>query len=139
MRCDPRSDRGAVTTEIVIVLPILIALLFLVVAAGRLTDARSDVTAAARDAARMASLQRSAGAADVQAARAAADTVANERLNCRNGPTTQTDYEPGVMVHVVVSCTVDLRDLGFIAAPIPVRITGEAREPIDVHRSEAAP
>ena len=42
-----------VTTELVIVMPVLICFLFLVIAAGRLTDAKSDVVGAASDAARV--------------------------------------------------------------------------------------
>jgi len=61
------GDRGVVTTELVIVMPVLICFLFLVIAAGRLTDAKSDVVGAASDAARVASLQQSAGAAQAQA------------------------------------------------------------------------
>ena len=79
----PRPDRtgddsGVVTTEMVIILPVLIGFLFLVVLAGRLVDARSDIVGAANDAARAASLQVNAASAQVQAERAAADTVADD-------------------------------------------------------------
>jgi Flp pilus assembly protein TadG len=57
------EDGGAATTEMVLVMPVLIMFLFLVVAAGRLTDAKSDVVSAANDAARVASLQGSESAA----------------------------------------------------------------------------
>jgi hypothetical protein len=130
-----------VTTELVIVMPVLICFLFLVIAAGRLTDAKSDVVGAASDAARVASLQQSAGAARAQAQAAATDTVSGENLNCKDGPQVDTefvpsgDFERGATVHVEVTCTVDTRDLTFIGLPLSVTLFEEAWEPIDAHRS----
>jgi Flp pilus assembly protein TadG len=135
------GDRGVVTTELVIVMPVLICFLFLVIAAGRLTDAKSDVVGAASDAARVASLQQSAGAARAQAQAAATDTVSGENLNCENGPQVDTeflpsgDFERGATVHVEVTCTVNTRDLTFIGLPLSVTLFEEAWEPIDAHRS----
>jgi hypothetical protein len=130
-----------VTTELVIVMPVLICFLFLVIAAGRLTDAKSDVVGAASDAARVASLQQSAGAARAQAQAAATDTVSGENLNCKDGPRVDTEFLPsgeferGATVHVEVTCTVDTRDLTFIGLPLRVTLFEEAWEPIDAHRS----
>jgi TadE-like protein len=135
------GDRGVVTTELVIVMPVLICFLFLVIAAGRLTDAKSDVVGAASDAARVASLQQSAGAARAQAQAAATDTVSGENLNCEDGPQVDTeflpsgDFERGATVHVEVTCTVNTRDLTFIGLPLSVTLFEEAWEPIDAHRS----
>ena len=134
-------DRGVVTTELVIVMPVLISFLFLVIAAGRLTDAKSDVVGAASDAARVASLQESAAAARAQAQAAATDTVSGENLNCKDGPRVDTEFLPsgeferGATVHVEVTCTVDTRDLTFIGLPLRVTLFEEAWEPIDAHRS----
>jgi Flp pilus assembly protein TadG len=136
-----RGDRGVATTEMVIVMPVLICFLFLVIAAGRLTDAKSDVVGAASDAARVASLQQSAGAARIQAQAAATDTVSGENLNCKGGPQVDTHFLPagqfvrGATVHVVVTCTVDTRDLTYIGLPVRVTLVEEAWEPIDAHRS----
>jgi TadE-like protein len=135
------GDRGVVTTELVIVMPVLICFLFLVIAAGRLTDAKSDVVGAASDAARVASLQQSAAAARAQAQAAATDTVSGENLNCKDGPQVNTEFLPrgeferGATVHVEVTCIVDTRDLTFIGLPLTVRLFEEAWEPIDTHRS----
>jgi TadE-like protein len=135
------GDRGVVTTELVIVMPVLICFLFLVIAAGRLTDAKSDVVGAASDAARVASLQQSAGAARAQAQAAATDTVSGENLNCKDGPQVDTEFLPsgeferGATVHVEVTCTVNTRDLTFIGLPLSVTLFEEAWEPIDAHRS----
>jgi Flp pilus assembly protein TadG len=135
------GDRGVVTTEMVLVMPVLICLLFLVIAAGRLTDAKSDVVGAASDAARVASLQDNAGDARTQAQAAATDTVSGENLNCRGGPEVALTFLPdgrferGATVHVEVTCTVDTRDLTYIGLPVSVTLVEEAWEPIDEHRS----
>ena len=137
-----RSDRGAVTSEFVLVTPILIGFLCLVILTGRLVDARSDVIGAANDAARVASLQQTGGAAEAQAALAAQDSVDQEGIDCSGGgPTVQTNFEPdgsfarGNTVHVTVTCVVDTADLAFLNIPGSMTIDAEAREPIDEHRS----
>jgi Flp pilus assembly protein TadG len=137
-----------ITTELVIVLPILVAFLFLLVLAGRLTDARSDVVGAANDAARAASLQRNETAAQRQAEVAARATVNGERLNCSgSGPTVAvatfvsgSDTAPaafgrGADVRVTVTCVVNTRDLTFIGVGTTVTLTEVAWEPIDPYRS----
>jgi Flp pilus assembly protein TadG len=137
-----------ITTELVIVLPVLVAFLFLLVLAGRLTDARSDVVGAANDAARAASLQRNQTAAQSQAQAAARATVDDERLNCTGtGPTVDvatvrsgTENEAaafgrGADVRVTVTCVVDTRDLAFIGVGTTVTLTEVAWEPIDPYRS----
>jgi len=137
-----------ITTELVIVLPILVAFLFMLVLAGRLTDARSDVVGAANDAARAASLQRNQDAAQAQAQAAARDTVAGERLSCRGeGPTVEVDtvrsgtegevapFGRGADVRVTVTCEVNTSDLTFIGVGTTVTLTEVAWEPIDPYRS----
>jgi Flp pilus assembly protein TadG len=137
-----RSDRGSASTEFVLIMPALIAFLFLLLAAGRLTDAKSDIVGAASDAARAASVQPTAGQANAAAAAAADDTVSGERLNCSGGgPQVDADYEPvfqrGAIVHITVTCTVNVSDLSYIGFGPSVTLTEEAWEPIDAHRSQA--
>jgi len=132
-------ERGSVTVELVLILPVLLGFLFLMVAAGRLSDAKSDVVAATADAARAASLQRTQAAAEAQAEEAAQDTVSGERLNCQGGPDVTTTFlggfGPGGTVHVVVHCAVATRDLTLVGLPVTVDLHDEAWEPIDTNRS----
>jgi Flp pilus assembly protein TadG len=137
-----RSDRGSASTEFVLITPALIAFLFLLLAAGRLTDAKSDIVGAASDAARAASVQPTAGQANAAAAAAADDTVSGERLNCSGGgPQVEAKYLPefqrGAIVHITVTCTVNVSDLSYIGFGPSVTLTEEAWEPIDAHRSQA--
>jgi hypothetical protein len=134
-----RSDRGAVTTELVLLTPLLLAFLCLVILTGRLVDARSDVVGAANDAARVASLQQTAAAAQTQGQLAATDSVSGERLNCVGGPQVEMDFDPaferGATVHVIVNCDVNTSDLASVGVPGIITIREEAWEPIDAHRS----
>lgn len=137
-----RSDQGSATSEFVVTAPILIGFLSLVILAGRLVDARSDVIGAANDAARIASLQQTGDAAAAQAGVAAEDSVAQEGIDCSGGgPTVQTNFLPdgferGNTVHVTVTCEVDVSDLAFLnLGVLNMDIEAEAWEPIDEHRS----
>lgn len=143
-RAGSSDERGAASTEMVLVMPVLIVFLFLVVAAGRLTDAKSDVVAAANDAARAASLSPvgdGQGAAVARAQSAAAATVSGEGMGCQGGGpqvslTFTPAFEPGATIHVVVTCDVHTGDLALLNLPGVITVTEHAWEPIDAHRSQ---
>jgi hypothetical protein len=135
------GDRGLVTTELVLVTPLLIAFLFLLLAAGRLVDAKGDVVSAANDAARVASLQLTLGAAETQAQLAAEDTLAGEGLSCQGGVRVDLvvsgGFGRGGVVEANIECDVDTSDLGLLTDSLGgvVTVHEQAREPIDTHRS----
>src|SRR5690606_5351278 len=52
-----RSERGSMAVELVILAPLLMAFVMLIVLVGRFVTVQGDIDAAARDAARAASLQ----------------------------------------------------------------------------------
>jgi len=135
----PAGVRGAATTEMVLIFPVLILFLFFVVAAGRLTDAKSDVVSAASDAARAASIQGSQGAATSAARDIAEETLDGEGVQCDGGARVEMRYEPefgrGATVHAIVRCDVRTDDLALLNLPGVVTITQEAYEPIDSYRS----
>jgi Flp pilus assembly protein TadG len=134
------DDAGTVTTELVLVMPLLIAFLLFVLLAGYLVDAKSDIVGAAADAARAASLQNSAAAAQTQAQAAAQATVADEGIDCAGGPQVTVGintpaFGPGTIVHVHVECTVDAGDLTFIGIIGNPVLKEDAWEQVDLHRS----
>jgi Flp pilus assembly protein TadG len=140
LRARSPDERGAATTEMVLIMPVLISFLFLVVAAGRLTDAKSDVVGAANDAARAASLAGTQGAAVADARAAAAATVSGEGMGCEGGgPQVDLSFTPaferGATVHVTVTCDVHTGDLALLNLPGVITVTEHAWEPIDAHRS----
>jgi hypothetical protein len=132
-------DRGAATTELVLITPVLIVFLFLVVAAGRLTDAKSDVVSAASDAARAASLEGTEDAARAAAADIAEQTLAGEGIECDGGADVQVMFDPefgrGATVHAIVRCDVSTGDLALMNLPGVITVTQHAYESIDTHRS----
>lgn len=130
------GERGAATTELVLVTPLLLMLLVFATLAGRLTGARGEVSAAARDAARAASIQRSAAAAGPAASAAADATLADHDFRCTS-VRTDTDvsgFERGGMVAVEVRCDVELRDLSPLPLPGSRTVAAEAVEVVDEFR-----
>ncbi|HEX6420535.1 MAG TPA: TadE family protein [Acidimicrobiales bacterium] len=135
------GDGGAAATELVLVMPVLVAFLFLVVAAGRLVDARSDVVSAASDAARAASLQTTWAAATDRAESIAQATLAGEGITCQGGPQTTVQvaggggFGPGATLRVTVVCDVPTGDLALLNLPGVVSVREEAWEIVDAYRS----
>ncbi|WP_067826286.1 TadE/TadG family type IV pilus assembly protein [Actinomadura kijaniata] len=130
-----RDDQGSMSLEMVLITPLFVAFLLLLAGAGRLVDAKSQMDGAARDAARAASVARSAGGAQGMAQDAAAATLRTSRW-CAGGPRVSTDtgaWGPGGRVAVTITCDVDLGDLAFIGLPGSRTLTGRALAPIDTY------
>ena len=130
------SERGAATTELVLVTPIIIALLLLVALAGRITMARADVVAASRDAARAASLQRTSGAARTEGIAAAEATLSARGIECEDldVQVDVTDFRAGGTVTADVDCSIRVGDLALIRAPGAISANARAVEVVDVYR-----
>lgn len=146
-------DGGSVSLELALLVPVIFSLLVLIVFAGRIVDARGDVTSAAGDAARAASIERSWSEAQTAALNAVDDTLATEGVQCSGGvdpdvevlgldggPASNAEFGPGNYVRVTVHCDVELSDLpddfpGInLAATVPA--SAEAIEIVDQHRGE---
>ena len=129
-------QEGSGTTELVLVVPVLLVLLGLVVMTGRLGEANTHVGHAAHQAARAASL-----AGSVDGARAHAQQTASANLDalgviCRNliVNVDTRRFEPGGDVAVAVSCTVEFGDLGFAGLPGRRTLDAQAVEVVDRFR-----
>jgi Flp pilus assembly protein TadG len=118
-----------------VVAPVLIALMLFVVFVGRLTSTQQDVTAAARDAARAASLRASPADAKADANRVVAAALDDKGVGCRDldVDVDTDDLAPGGFVVVTVSCTADLRDLAVLRVPGRRTISASAREVVDAY------
>lgn len=133
-----RGDGGFSAVEVVLLAPIFILLLLLIVVLGRMQQAGADVTGAARDGARAASLARSAPEATTAARQAVSDALAGQALVCQGGPSTAVDtssFSPGGQVRVAVSCVVPLSDIGFSAMPGNRAMTRQAISPVETFRA----
>lgn len=130
------SDRGAATTELVLLTPVLIVALLFVVALGRIASARQDVDAAARDAARAAANARTLRAAQSDGEAAAKAALHDGGVNCRRLTVDvgTDDFRAGGTVTATVSCTVDLADLAGLRVPASRTITASFAAPVDQYR-----
>lgn len=131
-----RGERGSLTTEVVLVTPILLLLLGFVVFAGRVGGVQQQVLAAADEGARAASLR-----GDVEVARAAAmarvsDNLADAGVLCAElGVEVDTSsFHPGGQVGVRVTCAVELGDVAFAGLPGARSYTATSIEVIDRFR-----
>jgi Flp pilus assembly protein TadG len=130
------TDRGSAAVELALVTPLLVLLLMLIVAAGRLVQARLEVASAAAQAARAASLARDPATATAQATAVASSALASQHLSCGSlaVSTGTAAFRPGGQVSVQVSCTVTLAGLALLHLPGAETLTAQAPAPIDVFR-----
>jgi Flp pilus assembly protein TadG len=136
-----RSEAGNAALELVILAPILLGLLGLVIAAGRTTIAQASVDAAARDAARQASISLTPAAAQAAGQASARAALRQDGLDC--SPAIVIDASQFTSVPVgspatvtaTVSCTVPLADLALPGLPGTVRLSAAFTSPLDVFRS----
>jgi Flp pilus assembly protein TadG len=132
-------DDGNAALELVILAPVLLCLLGLVIAAGRTSIAQGSVAAAARDAARQASIALTPGAAEAAARSSALAALNQEGLDC--APVVTVDVagfgvpvgEPAT-VSATVSCQVPLSDLIVPGMPGSKTLTATFSSPLDPYR-----
>ena len=138
----PGADNGSAPLELVILAPIVLALIGLVIAAGRTSIAQSSVDAAARDAARQASISLTSGPARQAALSSATAALRADGLDCR--PVVRLELSgfsapPGqpAQVSASVSCTVPLSGLLVPGVPGFKTLTARFISPLDPYRSRA--
>lgn len=144
-RTQPRyqKDRGSYSVETAILAPAVIAILLLMIALGRVVDASGSVDAAARAAARAASLERDANSAQLQAQDAATRSLDGEGVTCSATSveidTTDFALEVGEAgtVTATISCTAPLSDIGLPGLPGAKTLISEWTSPIDTYRSRS--
>ncbi|WP_254885329.1 TadE/TadG family type IV pilus assembly protein [Streptomyces sp. NA02950] len=132
-----REDRGSEAVQAAIITPLLIMLVCLALAGGRLAMSGSKIDAAAEDAAREASIARTSTTAQQAATAAARESLRDQGLSCAstsvdtsglNAPLGQASS-----VTVTVRCTVDLTDL-LLPAPGSRTLTSTFTSVIDQYR-----
>ncbi len=127
-----RSERGSAAELALVTVPLMLILLF-IVAMGRVVSARAEVDAAARDAARAASMARSPDVATAAASEAAAASLDSDGLACR-GFAVNVDlanFTPGGTVVAQVDCTISLADVSLLNLPASTTLTSRFTEPVD--------
>ncbi|WP_316784361.1 TadE/TadG family type IV pilus assembly protein [Streptomyces sasae] len=136
-------DRGSAALETAVIAPGIIALLCLMIAFGRVTDADGAVDAAAHAAARAASLERDAGSAQTQARAAAQDSLNGDGITCQSTDVAvdtsgySLDVGQAATVTATVSCTARLSDIGLPGLPGAKTLTAQFTSPIDTYRGRS--
>ena len=136
----PRGERGSVTLEAVILIPAFLLFVALVIAAGRVALARQGVQTAAAEAARQASIARTAGEATAKAQAGAQQTLADQQLQCLSSSvvTDTSGFAAPVgtpaSVSATVTCQVDLAGVAIPGLPGSLNITASFQSPLDTFR-----
>lgn len=136
-RLDPRDERGSVAVETAVIAPALVLLLLLVVFAGKVSEADSNVARAASEAARAASLRQHPGDAAVDAERVARENLSASGVPCiaLDVRVDTSDLEPGGTVAVDLRCTASMADVALLGVPGQRTFSAKAVEVIDTYRS----
>ncbi len=137
-----RSDAGNAALELVVLAPVLLAILGLVIAAGRTSIARGAVEAAARDAARQASIALNPSAAEAAGQASAQAALRQDGLDCdpavyidTAGFTAAQPGQPTLPVIATVTCTVPLANLYLPGLPGALTLRATFSSPLDLYRS----
>ncbi|MFI1584764.1 TadE/TadG family type IV pilus assembly protein [Embleya sp. NPDC020630] len=139
-RVRQEADAGSVAAELAVLLPLLVLVLLLVVAAGRLAGNRIEIKDAAHQAARAASLARDPVSARARAESTARSALDSSGLSCRNvGVSVDVSaFAPGGVARVTVRCTVDLADVTATGMPGSRTLAATATSAVDTHRGVTA-
>ncbi|UQW99141.1 TadE/TadG family type IV pilus assembly protein [Streptomyces sp. RerS4] len=135
------GDRGSETIAAAIVTPLLLMLLCLAIAGGRIVTSGAKIDAAAEDAARAASISRTHSGAQSEAAAAAARSLDDQGIRCAEA-STQVDASGLAVpvgqvgtVTVTITCTVALSDLLLPGVPGHKTLTSRFTSVVDAYRS----
>lgn len=134
---DP-GDRGSMSVELVVIAPALVLMLLLIGAGGRWVESHGALDGAARDAARAASVGRTAEDADTLAHQAAQADLSTSGW-CDGGtvavgvngfPATATIAQ-GTDITVTVSCSVNMAPFTMLGFRAATPVTAQAVAPLD--------
>ncbi len=137
-----RNERGAISVEFVVLLPVLVILIGVVVVGARVWWSRATVQQLAASAARQASISRSAGDAQSSARDLVRNDALRTSLKCSGGgPALSLDTsgfaipvgEPAT-VNASVTCVVALSDVSLPFVPGSMTVSAEATSTLDRYR-----
>ena len=112
-------EEGQAIAELVIVAPVLLIVIVLMVALGRVDSAQGDVESAARAGVQAAVVQADAADAQTQAAAAVTSTLAGAGLTCPVAADHDdtSNFVAGGSVSVSVTCVTSLADVSVPGVP----------------------
>jgi Flp pilus assembly protein TadG len=138
---DADRDAGNAALELVVLAPVLLLLLALVIAAGRTSIAQNSMAAAARDAARQASISVTSSGAEAAARSSAYAALSKDGLDCTPAATVDVNTQQfsipvgqPATVTATVTCNVRLSDLLLPGLPGTKKLTATFTSPLDPFR-----
>ena len=130
-----RTERGATGVEMAVAASGFILATLLAVGGLRITTTRSDVSAAARSAARAAAQAYTRPEAEDLATGVAGEALAARGVACIDlRIEISGGHEPGELVAATLTCQVDLGDVTLVGFPGRTAVTATAVEMVDVVR-----
>ncbi len=132
-----RGEEGSAIAELVIVAPILLIVIVLMVALGRVDSAQGDVQSAARAGVQAAVVQSDPSDAETQAVSTAEGSLAGAGLTC-TGPQISvdtSDFVAGGWVSVTVTCVTSLADVSVPGVPGAKTLIATSTAHIDPFRA----
>jgi Flp pilus assembly protein TadG len=135
-----RDERGSAAVEAAVSVPAFALFVGLIIFGGRTATTHQSVETAAADAARAASIERTASAARTKAITAATTSLSNQGIDCL-GVDVMVDASQfsravgeTATVSVTVQCRLDLSDLSVPGVPGSRLIKATQTSPIDTWR-----
>ncbi|MFI5953353.1 TadE family protein [Cryptosporangium sp. NPDC051539] len=136
-------DDGSIAVEFAILLPAFVLLIAVAAVIGRQTVAQTAIEGAAHDAARAASISRTAATAQARGTAAANDVLDAQGLHC--DPVTVTvdtrqfarPVGQPASVTAVVSCSVAFSDIAVPGLPGNRTLSATFTSPLDLYRGRS--
>ena len=134
-----RGEEGSAIAELVIVAPVLLIVVVLMIALGRVDSAQGDVESAARAGVQAAVVQADPSDAEAQATTAAQASLAGAGLTCTAPQITvdTSNFVAGGWVSVTVICVTSLADVSVPGMPGEKTLSATSTAHIDPFRAVA--
>ena len=135
--CRARGEECSAIAEVVIVAPVLVIVIVLMIALGRVDSAQGDVESAARAGVQAAVVAPDVSAAQSQATTAAQGSLSGAGLTCM-APHISVDtsnFVAGGWVSVTVTCVTSLADVSVPGMPGAKTLTATSSAHIDPYRA----
>lgn len=134
------DDRGSVAVEVAVIAPAFVFLMLLVVFAGRVSEGEAEVDRAASEAARAASLRQHPSDAIDDADAVARENLHSAGFRCQtlSVDVDTSEFEPGGLVGVTVTCTAAMSDVALIGVPGSRTFASRAVEVVDRYRGDGS-
>ena len=135
-----REERGSVAIEAAIGVPAFGLFIAMIILGGRVEIAKQSVEAAAYEAARAASIERTQSEAISSGKSAASRSLNDQGLQCASTSVTvnaagfNAPLGTTAQVTATVTCKVDVADLAIPGLPGTRTITATASSPVDAYR-----